>query len=154
MERLAPSLGGLELRYRKGWEKSLSYREALEVGAQADIEQGYTHIGPQRADIKVTADGYSAAETLSRGQQKLVVCGLKLAQGQLMSLIREDVSACVYLVDDLPAELDARHCALVCESLEELQAQVFITCVAKSDLEGLWPAGVAPAMFHVEHGGC
>ena len=66
-----------------------------------------------------------------------------------MSLIREDVSACVYLVDDLPAELDARHCALVCESLEELQAQVFITCVAKSDLEGLWPAGVA----HVEHGG-
>lgn len=153
MERLAPSLRGLELRYRKGWEKSLSYGEALEVGSQADIEQGYTHIGPQRADIKVTANGYSAAETLSRGQQKLVVCGLKLAQGQLMSLIREDVSACVYLVDDLPAELDARHCALVCEALEELQAQVFITCVAKSDLEGLWPVGVAPAMFHVEHGG-
>lgn len=153
MERLAPSLQGLELRYRKGWDKSLSYGEALEAGAQADIEQGYTHIGPQRADIKVSASGYSAAETLSRGQQKLVVCGLKLAQGQLMSRSGRDASSCVYLVDDLPAELDARHCRLVCEALDELQAQIFITCVARSDLEGLWAAGVMPAMFHVEHGG-
>lgn len=153
MARLAPSLEALELRYRKGWEKSLSYKEALEAGAQSDIEQGYTHIGPQRADIKVTASGYSAAETLSRGQQKLVVCGLKLAQGQLMSLTPGGLSSCVYLVDDLPAELDARHCGLVCEALEELQAQVFITCVTKADLEGLWPANVAPAMFHVEQGG-
>src|SRR5690606_36559683 len=43
MERLAPSVQGLELRYRKGWEKTLSYAEALEAGIQADIEQGYTH---------------------------------------------------------------------------------------------------------------
>ena len=151
MDRLAPSLQGLELRYRKGWDKSLSYREALEAGAQADREQGYTHIGPQRADLKVTIDGHSAAETLSRGQQKLVVCGLKLSQGQLMSEAGHAVS-CVYLVDDLPAELDVRHCELVCRALAELQAQVFITCVAMADLEGMWPDGESPAMFHVEHG--
>lgn len=150
MNRLAPSLQALELRYRKGWEKSLSYSEALEAGLPADIEQGYTHIGPQRADIKVTANGYSAAETLSRGQQKLVVCGLKLAQGGLIAGPRQ--GACVYLVDDLPAELDQRHCALVCEALAELESQVFITCVARSDLEEMWPAPVQAAMFHVEHG--
>ena len=151
MSRLAPSLQGLEVRYRKGWDKSLTYRDALEAGAQADTEQGYTHIGPQRADLKVTIDGHSAAETLSRGQQKLVVCGLKLSQGQLMSEAGHAVS-CVYLVDDLPAELDVRHCERVCGALAELQAQVFITCVALTDLEGMWPAGIEPAMFHVEHG--
>jgi DNA replication and repair protein RecF len=150
MDRLAPSLPGLELRYRKGWDKSLCYSEALEAGAQVDMEQGYTHTGPQRADIKVTASGYSAAETLSRGQQKLVVCGLKLAQGRLISHVRRD--SCVYLVDDLPAELDARHCGLVCEALAELDAQVFITCVASTDLQGMWPVTLKPAMFHVEQG--
>ncbi len=150
MKRLAPSLQELELRYRKGWEKSLSYSEALQAGLPADTEQGYTHIGPQRADIKVTSSGYSAAETLSRGQQKLVVCGLKLAQGRLIAGPRQ--GSCVYLVDDLPAELDQKHCALVCEALTELESQVFITCVERSDLEGMWAPAVKPAMFHVEHG--
>lgn len=152
MGRLAPSLEGLEIRYRKGWDKALSFRDALEAGANADMEQGYTHIGPQRADLKVTIGGHSAAETLSRGQQKLVVCGLKLSQGQLMSEAGGEGVSSVYLVDDLPAELDARHCELVCAALAELQAQVFITCVAKEDLEGMWPVGVSPAVFHVEHG--
>ncbi|MDO8860101.1 DNA replication/repair protein RecF [Haliea sp. E1-2-M8] len=150
MEQLSPSLGGLELRYRKGWDRSLNFSEALAASVQADTDQGYTHTGPQRADIKVTASGHSAAETLSRGQQKLVVCGLKLAQGQLMSQKRQ--GSCVYLVDDLPAELDARHCGLVCDALAGLQAQVFITCVAKADLEHMWPAGLKPALFHVERG--
>lgn len=150
MEQLAPSLEGLELRYRKGWEKSLSFSEALDASVQADMDQGYTHTGPQRADIKVTVSGYAAAETLSRGQQKLVVCGLKLAQGQLMSQVSQ--GSCIYLVDDLPAELDARHCGLVCDALAELGAQVFITCVAEADLESMWPAALKPALFHVERG--
>lgn len=151
MGRLAPSLQGLEIRYRSGWEKSLSYREALEAGAQVDRDQGYTHVGPQRADLKVTIGGYSAAETLSRGQQKLVVCGLKVSQGQLMSEAGHGVS-CAYLVDDLPAELDAGHCQLVCRALAQLQAQVFITCVAATDLKGMWPEGISPTLFHVEQG--
>lgn len=150
MEQLAPSLEGLELRYRKGWEKSLSFSEALDASVQADMDQGYTHTGPQRADIKVTVSGYAAAETLSRGQQKLVVCGLKLAQGQLMSQVSQ--GSCIYLVDDLPAELDTRHCGLVCDALAELGAQVFITCVAEADLEAMWPAALKPALFHVERG--
>ena len=83
--QLAPSLDELDIRYRQGWDKPLSYAEALEQGISADLEQGYTHSGPQRADIRVMQCGHLAADTLSRGQQKLVVCGLKLAQGQLMS---------------------------------------------------------------------
>lgn len=150
MRRLAPSLGGLEVRYRKGWDKALPYNDALAASNQADQEQGYTHVGPQRADIKVTIGGFPAADTLSRGQQKLVICALKLAQGQLMT--DQQRRSCTYLVDDLPSELDALHCRLVCEVLAEMGSQVFITCVARTDLDTMWPEEVKTSLFHVEQG--
>lgn len=149
--RLVPSLEGLELRYLRGWDKQLSYEQALENSESSDIEQGFTHVGPQRADMRVLVDGRIAAETLSRGQQKLVVCGLKLAQGQLMS--EQGKGSCTYLVDDLPSELDSDHCRLVCEQLAAMEAQVFITCVDKEDIDAVWPGDrSAIAMFHVEQG--
>jgi len=151
LEELAPELEGVDLGYRQGWDKRLSFEEALANSGQSDIDQGFTHIGPQRADIRVTASGHLAADTLSRGQQKLVICALKLAQGQLLS--ERGVGGNVYLVDDLPSELDEQHCRLVCECLDRLGAQVFITCVDEQDILGLWPeSGAAPSVFHVEHG--
>lgn len=152
VSRLAPSLPGLELRYRQGWDRQLAYREALESGVDTDIEQGFTHSGPQRADIRVMVNGRLAADTLSRGQQKLVVCSLKLAQGQLMS--EQGRGQCIYLVDDLPSELDAVHSRAVCEMLSSMDAQVFITCVEQADVEDVWPEEGRHQMnmFHVEHG--
>ncbi|MBN7797165.1 DNA replication/repair protein RecF [Parahaliea mediterranea] len=150
MQRLLPQLGELELRLRQGWDKRLSYEEALAASQASDREKGFTQVGPQRADLKVTVDGYPAADVLSRGQQKLVVCGLKLAQGQLMQSAGH--SRCIYLVDDLPSELDTAHCQRVCEELDALQTQVFITCVAREDVARVWPGGEQPSMFHVEHG--
>ena len=126
--------------------------DSLKATERTDRQQGFTHVGPQRADIRVLLDGHSAGETLSRGEQKLVVCALKLAQGQLLADRRK--RACVYLVDDLPAELDRHHCRLVAEVLDELKAQVFITCVDKREIAEAWPGATAGegAMFHVEHG--
>ena len=153
MIRLAPSLAeGLALRFRQGWDQDASFEVALQNSEATDLEQGFTHVGPQRADIRVTLDGHPAAETLSRGQQKLVVCGLKLAQGHLLSAM--DDGACTYLVDDLPSELDRQHCELVCQQLDAMNAQVFVTCVHKSDIAQVWPLESRGqlAMFHVEHG--
>jgi len=150
--RLAPSLGnGLDLRYHQGWDRQSSYAEALEKSVSTDMAQGYSHVGPQRADIRVLMDGRLAAETLSRGQQKLVVCALKLAQGQLMS--EQGSGKCTYLVDDLPSELDLEHSRLVCEMLASMQAQVFITCIDRADMSLVWPGELASAaLFHVEQG--
>jgi DNA replication and repair protein RecF len=151
MASLMPYLAaGLELRYRQGWDKTLSFDAALMNSLQVDQEQGYTHVGPQRADIKVLTGGYSAAETLSRGQQKLLVCGLKLAQGMLLAQLGKGV--CTYLVDDLPSELDNAHCERVCGMLADMEAQVFITCVGKDDIVGLWPRVDELTLFHVEQG--
>ena len=150
MSGLAPSLDALELRYQQGWDRQLTYAEALQQGLSGDMEQGYTHSGPQRADIKVLTGGRPAAETLSRGQQKLVVCGLKLAQGRLMS--RSAGSRGVYLIDDLPSELDRAHSRLVCELLSAMDAQVFITSINQMEILSVWPDGKELAMFHVEQG--
>jgi DNA replication and repair protein RecF len=150
MRSLAPGLGELQLTFRQGWDRQLSFHEALEKGVSIDLEQGYTHCGPQRADIRVTHDGHLAADTLSRGQQKLVVCGLKLAQGQLMREIGR--GNCTYLIDDLPSELDREHSRLVCELLASMDTQVFLTCVQRKDIADVWPESDRLMMFHVEHG--
>jgi DNA replication and repair protein RecF len=148
--RLAPSLEPVELRYQQGWDRKLSYREALEQGLPSDAEQGYTHCGPQRADMRVITGGHLAAETLSRGQQKLVVCGLKLAQGQLMAQLGRN--SCTYLIDDLPSELDHDHSLLVCDLLASMDAQVFITCIDQEEIRSVWPKTSELTVFHVEHG--
>jgi DNA replication and repair protein RecF len=150
IDQLAPALAGLELRYRRGWDRQMSFSDALENTLDADQEQGYTHIGPQRADVRALIDGHVAAETLSRGQQKLVVCAMKLAQGQLMAEMGR--GACAYLVDDLPSELDEEHNRRVCELLGGMGAQVFITCVDKDEVSQVWPAEIDPLVFHVEQG--
>jgi DNA replication and repair protein RecF len=150
LDRLAPNLKTLDLRFRPGWDRKHSLLQALELSLKADLDQGYTHVGPQRADLRIQVGAHTAADTLSRGQQKLVVCALKLAQGQLM---REgQAGECIYLVDDLPAELDGPHTQLVCEELASLGAQVFITCIDARELEMYWPDGASPRVFHVEHG--
>jgi DNA replication and repair protein RecF len=128
METLMPYMADkLELRYRQGWDKAIN-------------------------DIKVLVDGHSAEETLSRGQQKLVVSGLKLAQGHLMAELSRGRAGCTYLIDDLPSELDGEHLQRVCQILSAMEAQVFITCVKRGDIEGLWPSKDKVGMFHVEQG--
>jgi DNA replication and repair protein RecF len=150
MERLAPSLSDLSMQYRQGWDGALSYADALDAGISADLEQGYTHVGPQRADFRLTSGGHQAADTLSRGQQKLVVCGLKLAQGQAME--EQGRGKCTYLIDDLPSELDEVHSKLVCALLASMEAQVFITCVDQQEIQSVWPEQAELGLFHVEQG--
>ena len=80
-----------------------------------------------------------------------MVCALKLAQGSLFA--EHSQRPCVYLVDDLTAELDSDHASRVCELLAQLRSQVFITCVNEADIVGVWPvAGADFAVFHVEQG--
>ena len=152
LQRLSPHLQDIELRYRRGWDRDIPLIEALHQSQEADRQQGFTHPGPQRADIRVLYEGKPAAESLSRGQLKLVICSLKLAQGELLR--DAGYGPCVYLVDDLAAELDIEHCRHVAAILGEMQVQQFVTCIQHKDVESIWQNvdTSATAMFHVEHG--
>ena len=94
--------------------------------------------------------GHNAVDVLSRGQQKLVVCALRIAQGHLVNRARR--KQCIYLVDDLPSELDEQHRHALCGLLQDLNCQVFITCVDHELLRDGWRTDTPVAMFHVEHG--
>jgi len=146
---LSDALSGIELSFRPGWSVEYDLRAALERSAVSDRKQGFTHAGPHRADIKITVGGRPAAEVLSRGQLKLAVLALKLAQGRLLTEARELTP--VFLVDDIAAELDEHHAKRVCGMLAGSKSQVLLTAVERGDLERLWPAE-PPLMFHVEQG--
>jgi DNA replication and repair protein RecF len=143
---------GVELSYQRGWDREREYGQVLKAGFDRDFQQGYTHSGCHRADLKITVNGQPAAEVLSRGQQKLVVCALKVSQGYVFG----DVTGkrCAYLVDDLPAELDRHHRARLVDWLEKLGGQVFITGVERDALlvDWLGRRHLALKVFHVEQG--
>jgi len=140
----------VELRFSRGWDAKRALAEVLEENFERDLRQGFTSSGPQRADLRFRVEGQDAAERLSRGQKKLVVSALKLAQGALFHELSQ--RACVYLIDDLPSELDARHCRQFCRFLENNANQCFITCVEPGLLSGLWQPDTALSLFRVEQG--
>ncbi|MEX6500592.1 DNA replication/repair protein RecF [Pseudomonas zhanjiangensis] len=143
-------LQGLTLSYYRGWDKERELSEVLAASLYRDRQIGHTQAGPQRADLRLRLAAHSAAEVLSRGQQKLVVCALRIAQGHLVSQAKR--GQCIYLVDDLPSELDEHHRRALCRLLEDLHCQVFITCVDHELLREGWRTDTPVAMFHVEHG--
>jgi len=140
----------LTLTFSPGWDQKRPLDELLDEQLQRDIKQGYTAAGPQRADMRIKIDGVSAAERLSRGQKKLVVSALKLAQGTLYN--RHASDGCIYLIDDLPSELDSTHAQLFCQYLEEAESQCFITCVEPAPLMSFWQQQTEVKSFKIEAG--
>lgn len=145
------SLDDLTLSYFRGWDKDRDLQAVLDSQFDRDSQLGHTQAGPQRADLRLRIKGMNAAEVLSRGQQKLVVCALKIAQGYLLKE-RGRQQDCVFLVDDLPSELDEHHRGALCRLLEGLNCQVFITGVEAEQLARSWQKETLLTMFHVEHG--
>jgi len=149
MELLNPDLD-ISLAFYQGWGKDRDYLELLEESWPSDLKQGFTQLGPQRADLRVKAKGMPAMEVLSRGQQKMVVCALKLAQAELYQ--QASGSPCIFLVDDLSAELDISHRKALCTLLESLKCQVFVTAVEDTQMTDCWSVSSQIKKFHVEHG--
>lgn len=145
-------IDGIKLSYYRGWDKERDYRDILADGFERDQRLGYTQMGSHRADLKITVNAQDAAEVLSRGQQKLLVCALKIAQGYVFS--RMTGRKPIYLVDDLPAELDERHRQLLVHWLDSMKTQIFITGVEQEALLSSWRdrVDITPKMFHVEQG--
>lgn len=144
------TLDAPELVYRRGWLDGMGLAQALVRDRQRDQQQGATHSGPQRADIDIRIGGRPAEEVLSRGQEKLLACALRLAQGVLLHELTG--KTCIYLVDDLPAELDMERRQLLCRQLTAMRSQVFVTATDPQSLQDCWPTGQGTKWFHVEHG--
>ena len=140
----------ISLEYWRGWSKGESLKEILAIEREKDRRYGSTQNGPHRADLLVKVDQKPASDVLSRGQQKVLICALKIAQGILHSSLVGD--KCIYLIDDLPAELDEKNRSNILGVLVDLECQLIITCVDLDSIESCLSAGVEKRTFHVERG--
>lgn len=144
-----PGTGDIQLRLKKGWALEKSLAGALEDDLERDRRDGFTHSGAHRADLDVLFGGYKARDEASQGQMKTMVLVLRLAQ---LGLFGDRLGArCLFLLDDLPAELDIDRRREVMTILAKTPLQVFISATEEGLLDmGAWPNSYR--MFHVEHG--
>jgi DNA replication and repair protein RecF len=136
------------LEYCPGWPTDKDLAEVLRHSFERDRLLGYTQAGPHRADLGLTVGGVPAVQRLSSGEQKLLLCALRLAQLALKFECTGEPS--VILVDDLPAELDVVNRKRLLEELLCLEGQVFVTTtdIGLLDVDPAYPC----KMFHVEQG--
>lgn len=140
-------LDGLTLSLSAGWDRSLPLKEALAQNLASDLRRGFTQVGPHRADIVVKHHGVLASDVFSRGQQKLLICAFYLAAGLFMK--EKTSKGCIYLVDDMAAELDSHNQKKVVDALMKISKQVFITGLDEVEL-GAATLDVVRTVFHVE----
>lgn len=138
-----------ELEYYPGWDNNQSLDAVFESDLRRDIAVKRTHSGPHRADLRIKIGGRPATGVLSRGQTKLLVYVLKLAQAEVYRDKKKE--SCLFLLDDLPAELDYQHRIKVINYLDRQGGQYFMTGVDRQDFEQVLP-NIEHKMFHVEHG--
>ncbi|QSA96767.1 DNA replication/repair protein RecF [Methylococcus sp. EFPC2] len=109
-----------------GWDSGTSpLISVLTNSWEQDRKLGYTHSGPHRADFAIQVDGKAARNFLSRGQMKLLIISLLLAQAQCLEPAQGG-GGCI-LIDDLASELDERNRIRLLEFLAAREGQCFIT---------------------------
>ncbi len=138
-------ISGLKMHYYAGWDQTQKYAHILQQNRDKDFQLGYTQSGPHRADFKIFINGVPARDILSRGQQKMFVCAMMLARG---ALLQSYIKKPIYLVDDLPAELDMTSRTRLLDLLSRQEAQIFVTATEVKGFETSNPM----KLFHVEHG--
>ncbi|MGD9730399.1 MAG: DNA replication/repair protein RecF [Gammaproteobacteria bacterium] len=138
----------VDLKYRSGWASDTDLADQLARGLEGDRRSGYTRIGPHRADIDFVTGGIAVRERLSRGQMKVLVYALYLAQACTLAEITG--RRALILMDDLAAELDAHHIEQLIEKINALGFQSIVTSSDPDFRRHVTP--VDHKMFHVEHG--
>jgi DNA replication and repair protein RecF len=138
----------VRLEYNRGWKSDLSLLEVLRQTQERDRSRGFTQAGPHRADLLIQVDGKSAQTGISRGQQKVLVALLRLAQ--IQHYTRSANSSCVLLYDDLAAELDEHHRSEILSVLQGMPIQLYLTAIEPKQIDLTGWTDVR--LFHVEQG--
>ena len=115
-----PQIKSLFLSYHP----SILNQEKLEKIYSLDLQCGCTHIGPHRDDFSFnnnifSADDKNLAFWGSRGQQRLAVLAIRLAQINYLEKNYQDKP--VLLLDDIFSELDPEHQKIVVSLCQNYQ---------------------------------
>ncbi len=134
------------LEFRPGWPAKFKLMNILAESLKDDRDRGFTYYGPPRADFLVLSQDRKSLP--SRGQTKFLVFLLQLAAQR--HWLNKGGPPCIWLLDDIGAELDSHALASILQAIALMPGQAFITAVA---CHGEVPKGYASgAVFHVERG--
>lgn len=144
--RAVALLNDVELVYRRGWSKELSFGEALHKLDDRGHSQLPTPVGPHRADLDLRSTIGRAQTTLSRGQQKVFLICLAVA---LANVVHERSGLWPLLaIDDWQAELSEQSSSAVIALLQRYPGQRVISGFAPPTAR----LGPDARVFHVEQG--
>lgn len=138
----------IQISFYYGWDKERSYAELLAENFSRDRSLGYTFSGPQKADLRLKVNGMPVNDILSRGQLKLLMCALRLAQGEF--LMQQKSRHCLFLLDDFASELDQDKRQRLAERLQTIGAQVFVTSIMAEQLGKL--RDISHRLYEVKNG--
>jgi DNA replication and repair protein RecF len=123
------------------------FQACLLAGRDRELAQGVSLVGPHRDDLDFLVDGIQQGVYGSRGQQRLSVLALKLAEVEFMRT--ETGEDPLLLLDDVLSELDPAKQRFVLQTIHD-DGQTLLTA---TDLGGFDPAFLARArVYRVEDG--
>jgi DNA replication and repair protein RecF len=100
------------------------FQTLIRIRRDDELRRGVTLIGPHRDDLELLIDERPLASFGSRGQQRLAVVALKLAEADVISMLGDRP---VLLLDDVLSELDASHRETLLASVRVFGSQVLLT---------------------------
>ncbi|WNC72401.1 DNA replication/repair protein RecF [Thalassotalea psychrophila] len=148
---LLPTLSeNIVLCYSQGWSSKRKLVEVLSENSERERKYGHSLFGAHKFDVKFNYKKTNIEQVLSRGQQKLFLMALTIAQANLIFNSQQIVP--IILIDDIGAELDISSRTALAQAIDKLNCQLFITAIDKNALEPIIPEQQNYKMFHVEHG--
>ena len=130
-----------------GWPENKPLADTLKENRETDRLRGHTQFGIHRADIEFRAGKHSMAAVCSRGQAKLFIVVLLIAQARVTEVATQEKS--LYLMDDYAAEIDLDTRDRIIELFLNQKIQVFLTATEQG-LKNMRDSDMK--MFHVERG--
>ena len=112
---------------------AVRFTKKIEERRQDELRRGVSLVGPHRDDFTLLLDDVKVGTFGSRGQQRLCVIALKLAEATMMTEQQDD--APVVLLDDVLSELDPLNRGLLLGYLGELGSQVIVTAADPALIE-------------------
>jgi DNA replication and repair protein RecF len=110
------------------------FESQVRIRRDDELRRGMTLVGPHRDDLEFLLDDRSLATFGSRGQQRLAVVALKLAEADVISTSRNERP--VLLLDDVLSELDPGHRAALLAASIGSGAQVVLTTADRATVTG------------------
>lgn len=138
----------VSLEYDRGWSHQHDLLQLLDQELLQENVGFTTMYGPHRGNLIIKWRDQLFAKSSSRGQQKVMAIALKIAQAQFLTASNHTQS--LYLIDELPAELDQKRQQIAFNLLNDIESQIIISAVTEDstkykDSNVKW--------FHVEHSG-